>query len=165
EELILSFTTASSEAVLPNIMKKMEQFGCSKAVVSFVIPTGYTFNLTGSAIYQSLAALFVAQMYHVHMSLTAQITLLFVLMLTSKGMAGVPGASFVVVLATLGSMGLPLEGVALIAGIDRILDMVRTSVNVLGNALAAISMAKWEGEFDTNKARHYVNSVKDSKVA
>ena len=165
EELILSFTTASSEAVLPNIMKKMEQFGCSKAVVSFVIPTGYTFNLTGSAIYQSLAALFVAQMYHVPMSLTAQITLLFVLMLTSKGMAGVPGASFVVVLATLGSMGLPLEGVALIAGIDRILDMVRTSVNVLGNALAAISMAKWEGEFDTNKARHYVNSVKDSKVA
>ncbi|MFP3125017.1 cation:dicarboxylase symporter family transporter [Ectobacillus funiculus] len=165
EELILSFTTASSEAVLPNIMKKMEQFGCSKAVVSFVIPTGYTFNLTGSAIYQSLAALFVAQMYHVPMSLTAQITLLFVLMLTSKGMAGVPGASFVVVLATLGSMGLPLEGVALIAGIDRILDMVRTSVNVLGNALAAISMAKWEGEFDTDKARHYVDSVKDSKVA
>ena len=165
EELILSFTTASSEAVLPNIMKKMEQFGCSKAVVSFVIPTGYTFNLTGSAIYQSLAALFVAQMYHVHMSLTAQITLLFVLMLTSKGMAGVPGASFVVVLATLGSMGLPLEGVALIAGIDRILDMVRTSVNVLGNALAAISMAKWEGEFDTDKAQRYVDSVKDSKVA
>ena len=165
EELILSFTTASSEAVLPNIMKKMEQFGCSKAVVSFVIPTGYTFNLTGSAIYQSLAALFVAQMYHVHMSLTAQITLLFVLMLTSKGMAGVPGASFVVVLATLGSMGLPLEGVALIAGIDRILDMVRTSVNVLGNALAAISMAKWEGEFDTDKARLYVDSVKDSKAA
>jgi len=164
EELILSFTTASSEAVLPNIMKKMEQFGCSKAVVSFVIPTGYTFNLTGSAIYQSLAALFVAQMYHVHMSLTAQITLLFVLMLTSKGMAGVPGASFVVVLATLGSMGLPLEGVALIAGIDRILDMVRTSVNVLGNALAAISMAKWEGEFDTDKARRYVDSVKDAKV-
>jgi len=165
EELILSFTTASSEAVLPNIMKKMEQFGCSKAVVSFVIPTGYTFNLTGSAIYQSLAALFVAQMYHVHMSLTAQITLLFVLMLTSKGMAGVPGASFVVVLATLGSMGLPLEGVALIAGIDRILDMVRTSVNVLGNALAAISMAKWEGEFDTDKSQRYVDAVKDSKAA
>ncbi len=86
-------------------------------------------------------------------------------MLTSKGMAGVPGASFVVVLATLGSMGLPLEGVALIAGIDRILDMVRTSVNVLGNALAAVSMAKWEGEFDKDKARRYVDSVKDSKVA
>lgn len=95
----------------------MEEFGCPKAVASFVIPTGYTFNLTGSAIYQALAALFVAQMYGVHMSLTEQITLLFVLMLTSKGMAGVPGASFVVVLATLGSMGLPLEGIALIAGL------------------------------------------------
>lgn len=165
EELILSFTTASSEAVLPNIMKKMEQFGCPKAIVSFVIPTGYTFNLTGSAIYQALASLFVAQMYNIHMSFFEQVTLLFVLMLTSKGMAGVPGASFVVVLATLGSMGLPLEGIALIAGIDRILDMIRSAVNVLGNSLAAISMAKWEGEFDKDKAQQYMNSVKESKVA
>ena len=165
EELILSFTTASSEAVLPNIMRKMEEFGCPKAVASFVIPTGYTFNLTGSAIYQALAALFVAQMYGVHVSLTEQITLLFVLMLTSKGMAGVPGASFVVVLATLGSMGLPLEGIALIAGIDRILDMIRSSVNVLGNALAAIVMSKWEGEFDNEKAKQYVETVKETKAA
>ncbi|MGQ0441307.1 dicarboxylate/amino acid:cation symporter, partial [Bacillus sp. B-TM1] len=123
-----------------------------------------TFNLTGSAIYQALAALFVAQMYGVHMSLTEQITLLFVLMLTSKGMAGVPGASFVVVLATLGSMGLPLEGIALIAGIDRILDMIRSSVNVLGNALAAIVMSKWEGEFDNEKAKQYVETVKETKA-
>ncbi|EMA6344755.1 cation:dicarboxylase symporter family transporter [Bacillus cytotoxicus] len=165
EELILSFTTASSEAVLPNIMRKMEEFGCPKAVASFVIPTGYTFNLTGSAIYQALAALFVAQMYGVHMSFTQQITLLFVLMLTSKGMAGVPGASFVVVLATLGSMGLPLEGIALIAGIDRILDMIRSAVNVLGNALAAIVMSKWEGEFDQEKAKQYVETVKQTEVA
>ncbi|MBO9129474.1 cation:dicarboxylase symporter family transporter [Bacillus sp. 165] len=165
EELILSFTTASSESVLPNIMKKMEQFGCSKAIVSFVIPTGYTFNLTGSAIYQALAALFVAQMYNVQMSFMEQITLLFVLMLTSKGMAGVPGASFVVVLATLGSMGLPLEGIALIAGIDRILDMVRSAVNVLGNSLAAITMAKWEGEYDKDKAQQYIESYKESKAA
>ncbi len=143
----------------------MEEFGCPKAVASFVIPTGYTFNLTGSAIYQALAALFVAQMYGVHMSLTEQITLLFVLMLTSKGMAGVPGASFVVVLATLGSMGLPLEGIALIAGIDRILDMIRSSVNVLGNALAAIVMSKWEGEFDNEKAKQYVETVKETKAA
>ena len=142
----------------------MEEFGCPKAVASFVIPTGYTFNLTGSAIYQALAALFVAQMYGVHMSLTEQITLLFVLMLTSKGMAGVPGASFVVVLATLGSMGLPLEGIALIAGIDRILDMIRSSVNVLGNALAAIVMSKWEGEFDNEKAKQYVETVKETKA-
>ncbi|MCT4568317.1 cation:dicarboxylase symporter family transporter, partial [Bacillus thuringiensis] len=145
--------------------RKMEEFGCPKAVASFVIPTGYTFNLTGSAIYQALAALFVAQMYGVHMSLTEQITLLFVLMLTSKGMAGVPGASFVVVLATLGSMGLPLEGIALIAGIDRILDMIRSSVNVLGNALAAIVMSKWEGEFDNEKAKQYVETVKETKAA
>ncbi|PHA01859.1 glutamate:protein symporter [Bacillus pseudomycoides] len=165
EELILSFTTASSEAVLPNLMRKMEEFGCPKAVASFVIPTGYTFNLTGSAIYQALAALFVAQMYNVHMSLTEQITLLFVLMLTSKGMAGVPGASFVVVLATLGSMGLPVEGIALIAGIDRILDMIRTAVNVLGNALAAIVMSKWEGEFDQEKAKNYLETVKPTKAA
>lgn len=165
EEFILSFTTASSEAVLPNIMRKMEEFGCPKAVASFVIPTGYTFNLTGSAIYQALAALFVAQMYGVHMSFTQQITLLFVLMLTSKGMAGVPGASFVVVLATLGSMGLPLEGIALIAGIDRILDMIRSAVNVLGNALAAIVMSKWEGEFDQEKAKQYVETVKQTEVA
>ncbi|ODG92135.1 MULTISPECIES: cation:dicarboxylase symporter family transporter [Bacillaceae] len=165
EELILSFTTASSEAVLPNIMKKMEEMGCPKAIVSFVIPTGYSFNLTGSAIYQALAALFVAQMYNIHMSFMEQITLLFVLMLTSKGMAGVPGASFVVVLATLGSMGLPLEGIALIAGIDRILDMVRSAVNVLGNSLAAITMAKWEGEYDKEKAQQYIESIKESKVA
>ncbi|MGG0178813.1 cation:dicarboxylate symporter family transporter [Gottfriedia acidiceleris] len=165
EELILSFTTASSEAVLPNIMKKMEDMGCPKAIVSFVIPTGYSFNLTGSAIYQALAALFVAQMYNIHMSFMEQITLLFVLMLTSKGMAGVPGASFVVVLATLGSMGLPLEGIALIAGIDRILDMVRSAVNVLGNSLAAITMAKWEGEYDKDKAQQYIDSIKESKVA
>jgi proton glutamate symport protein len=165
EELILSFTTASSEAVLPNIMKKMEQMGCPKAIVSFVIPTGYSFNLTGSAIYQALAALFVAQMYNIHMTFMEQVTLLFVLMLTSKGMAGVPGASFVVVLATLGSMGLPLEGIALIAGIDRILDMVRSAVNVLGNSLAAITMAKWEGEYDKDKAQQYIDSIKESKVA
>ena len=165
EELILSFTTASSEAVLPNIMKKMEQFGCPKAIVSFVIPTGYSFNLTGSAIYQALAALFVAQLYNIQMSFMEQLTLLFVLMLTSKGMAGVPGASFVVVLATLGSMGLPLEGIALIAGIDRILDMIRSAVNVLGNSLAAITMAKWEGEFDKDKAQHYMDTFKESKVA
>ncbi|MGG2066151.1 cation:dicarboxylate symporter family transporter [Bacillus sp. S14(2024)] len=165
EELILSFTTASSEAVLPNLMRKMEEFGCPKAIASFVIPTGYTFNLTGSAIYQALAALFVAQMYNVHMSLTEQITLLFVLMLTSKGMAGVPGASFVVVLATLGSMGLPVEGIALIAGIDRILDMIRTTVNVLGNALAAIVMSKWEGEFDQEKAKNYLETVNTTEAA
>lgn len=165
DELILAFTTASSEAVLPRLMDKMEKFGCPKSITSFVIPTGYTFNLDGSSIYQALASLFVAQMYGINLSLTQQITLLFVLMLTSKGMAGVPGASFVVVLTTLGSMGLPLEGVAFIAGIDRILDMVRTAVNVLGNSLATIVMSKWEGEFDEDKANEYLNSPEQENVA
>lgn len=165
DELILAFTTASSEAVLPRLMTKMENFGCPKAVTSFVIPTGYTFNLDGSSIYQAIAALFIAQMYGIHLSFIEQITLLLVLMLTSKGMAGVAGASFVVVLTTLGSMGLPLEGMAFIAGIDRILDMLRTSVNVVGNALAAIVMSKWEGGFDKEKAKHYTNSIKKSDVA
>ncbi|OAS89118.1 MULTISPECIES: cation:dicarboxylate symporter family transporter [Metabacillus] len=165
DELILAFTTASSEAVLPRLMEKMEKFGCPKSITSFVIPTGYTFNLDGSSIYQAIASLFVAQMYGIDLSITQQITLLLVLMLTSKGMAGVPGASFVVILTTLGSMGLPLEGVAFIAGIDRILDMVRTAVNVVGNSLAAIVMSKWEGEFNQEKANHYVDSIKQSDVA
>ncbi|MFJ7939217.1 cation:dicarboxylate symporter family transporter [Peribacillus sp. NPDC096622] len=165
DELILAFTTASSESVLPRLMDKMEKFGCPKSITSFVIPTGYTFNLDGSSIYQALASLFVAQMYGIDLSITQQITLLLVLMLTSKGMAGVPGASFVVVLTTLGSMGLPVEGVAFIAGIDRILDMGRSAVNVMGNSLAAIVMSKWEGEFDQEKANHYVDSIKQSEVA
>lgn len=165
DELILAFTTASSEAVLPRLMDKMEKFGCPKSVTSFVIPIGYTFNLDGSSIYQAIASLFVAQMYGINLSITQQITLLLVLMLTSKGMAGVPGASFVVVLTTLGSMGLPLEGVAFIAGVDRILDMARTSVNVMGNSLAAIVMSKWEGEFDQEKANDYVDSFEKSNVA
>lgn len=165
DELILAFTTASSEAVLPRIMDKMEKFGCPKSITSFVIPTGYTFNLDGSSIYQALASLFVAQMYGIDLAITQQITLLLVLMLTSKGMAGVPGASFVVILTTLGSMGLPLEGVAFIAGIDRILDMGRTVVNVVGNSLAAIVMSKWGGEFDQEKANDYMDSIKQSDVA
>ncbi|SNT17512.1 proton glutamate symport protein [Bacillus sp. OK838] len=165
DELILAFTTASSEAVLPRLMDKMERFGCPKSITSFVIPTGYTFNLDGSSIYQALASLFVAQMYGIDLSITQQITLLLVLMLTSKGIAGVPGASFVVILTTLGSMGLPVEGVAFIAGIDRILDMGRSAVNVVGNSLAAIVISKAEGEFDQEKANHYVDLIKQSDVA
>lgn len=165
DELILAFTTASSESVLPRLMDKMEKFGCPKSITSFVIPTGYTFNLDGSTIYQALASLFVAQMYGIDLSITEQITLLLVLMLTSKGIAGVPGASFVVILTTLGSMGLPVEGVAFIAGIDRILDMGRSAVNVVGNSLAAIVISKAEGEFDQEKANHYADSIKQSDVA
>ncbi|WP_449622522.1 cation:dicarboxylate symporter family transporter [Robertmurraya sp. Marseille-Q9965] len=148
DELILAFSTASSESVLPRIMKKVEAIGCPKHISSFVIPTGYSFNLDGSTLYQALAAIFIAQMYGIDMSIADQISLMLVLMVTSKGIAGVPGVSFVVLLATLGTVGLPVEGLAFIAGIDRILDMGRTVVNVIGNSLAAIVISKWEGQFN-----------------
>jgi proton glutamate symport protein len=145
DELLLVYSTASSETVLPKIMEKMENLGCPKAITSFVIPTGYSFNLDGSTLYQAIAALFIAQMYGIHLSIWHQITLVLVLMVTSKGIAGVPGVSFVVLLATLGSVGIPVEGLAFIAGIDRILDMARTCVNIVGNSLAAVVITKWEG--------------------
>ncbi|TKC18323.1 cation:dicarboxylate symporter family transporter [Robertmurraya kyonggiensis] len=152
DELILAFSTASSETVLPKIMEKVEKIGCPKHIASFVIPTGYSFNLDGSTLYQALAAIFIAQMYGIDMSIADQISLMLVLMVTSKGIAGVPGVSFVVLLATLGTVGLPIEGLAFIAGIDRILDMGRTVVNVIGNSLAAIVISKWEGQFNPKKA-------------
>ncbi|KOY82022.1 hypothetical protein ADM90_12050 [Lysinibacillus macroides] len=114
-------------------------------------------NLDGSTLYQAIAALFIAQMYGIHLSIGEQITLMLVLMVTSKGIAGVPGVSFVVLLATLGTVGIPLEGLAFIAGIDRILDMGRTVVNVIGNSLASLVMAKWENRFDQEKMKIYFN--------
>lgn len=162
DELILAYSTSSSETVLPKVMEKMEKYGCPKDVVSFVIPTGYSFNLDGSTLYQALAAIFIAQMYGIDLSITQQITLMLVLMVTSKGIAGVPGVSFVVLLATLGSVGIPLEGLAFIAGIDRILDMARTVVNVIGNSLAAVVMSKWEGRFDNNKGKEYITAIQKS---
>lgn len=162
DELILAYSTSSSETVLPKVMQKMERFGCPKDVVSFVIPTGYSFNLDGSTLYQALAAIFIAQMYGIELSIIQQITLMLVLMVTSKGIAGVPGVSFVVLLATLGTVGIPLEGLAFIAGIDRILDMARTVVNVVGNALATVVMSKWEGRFDREKEEEYIASVEQS---
>ena len=160
DEIILAYSTASSETVLPKLMKKMEAFGCPESITSFVIPTGYSFNLDGSTLYQSLAAIFIAQMYGIDMPITAQITLMLVLMVTSKGIAGVPGVSFVVLLATLGTVGIPVEGLAFIAGIDRILDMARTAVNVVGNSLSVAVISKWEGEFRPQKA--YVKIEKAS---
>ena len=148
DELLLAFSTSSSETVLPRIMLKTEKMGAPKDIVSFVIPTGYSFNLDGSTLYQAIAAIFIAQMYGIDLSIMEQITLVLVLMVTSKGIAGVPGVSFVVLLATLGTVGIPIEGLAFIAGIDRILDMARTAVNVVGNTLAALVMAKWEKRFD-----------------
>lgn len=155
EELILAYSTSSSETVLPRVMKKMENLGAPKDVVSFVIPTGYSFNLDGSTLYQSIAAIFIAQMYGIDLSITQQITLVLTLMVTSKGIAGVPGVSFVVLLSTLGAVGIPIEGLAFILGIDRILDMARTAVNVVGNSLASLVMARWEGRFDQEKYDNY----------
>ncbi|WP_105956638.1 cation:dicarboxylate symporter family transporter [Apilactobacillus quenuiae] len=160
EEAILAFSTASSEAALPRNIDKMSKFGVSPSIVSFVIPTGYTFNLDGSAIYQSLAALFLAQAYGIHLSIGQQITLLITLMITSKGMAGVPGASFVVLLATLSTVNIPISGMTFIAGIDRFIDMARTAVNVIGNSLATVIIGKSENEFDTEKEKAYMAKLK-----
>ncbi|MGE7624243.1 cation:dicarboxylate symporter family transporter [Viridibacillus sp. NPDC096237] len=162
DELILAYSTSSSETVLPKVMQKMEKFGSPKDVVSFVIPTGYSFNLDGSTLYQAIAAIFIAQMYGVNLTIMDQITLVLVLMVTSKGIAGVPGVSFVVLLATLGTVGIPPEGLAFIAGIDRILDMARTVVNVVGNSLATVVMSRWEGRFDYDKAATYFDTPEDS---
>jgi len=159
DELLLAYSTSSSETVLPKVMEKMEKFGSPKDIVSFVIPTGYSFNLDGSTLYQAIAAIFIAQMYGIDLSIMEQVTLVVVLMVTSKGIAGVPGVSFVVLLATLGTVGIPVEGLAFIAGIDRLLDMARTVVNVVGNALATVVMAKWEGRFDKEKQEAYYASL------
>jgi proton glutamate symport protein len=139
-------------------MDKLEQMGVTKSIVSFVVPTRCSFNLDGSALYQALAALFIAQMYGIDLSIGTQITLVFVLMLKSKGMAAVPGVSFVVLLATLGTVGIQAEGLAFIAGIDRIMDMIRSVVNVTGNTLASLVIAKWEGVLDEDQLDTFMST-------
>lgn len=160
DELILAFSTASSEVTLPKLLEKTQKLGVDKGIASFVIPTGYTFNLDGSAIYQALAAIFLTQAYGIHLSLAQQITLLLALMITSKGMAGVPGASFVVLLATMSIVGVPHSGLAVIAGIDRLVDMGRTVVNVAGNVTATLVLGKSEHSFDQEKHDKYVESFR-----
>lgn len=147
EPAIIAFSTTSSEAALPRAMEVMERLGVPRRIVSFVIPLGYTFNLDGTTIYLSLAAMFIAQAANVPMTIGQQIVLLLTLMLTSKGVAGVPRAALVILAATVASFGLPLEGVALLLGVDTLLDMGRTMMNVVGNCLASVVVAKWEGEF------------------
>ncbi|MBN6189086.1 cation:dicarboxylase symporter family transporter [Aneurinibacillus sp. BA2021] len=152
EELIIGYVTDSTETVMPQLMEKMNRFGCDRSVVSFVIPTGYTFNLDGSALYQAMVVPFIAQLYGIELTLMDQFMILLVLMLTSKGIAAVPGASFAVLSATLVSVGLPVEGLALVIAVDRIMDMARGIVNIIGHSLAAIVISKWEGRFDPKKA-------------
>jgi proton glutamate symport protein len=146
EPALLAFSTASSEAALPDALRLMEQFGVPGRIAAFVLPAGYSFNLDGSALYLTVAFMFVAQAAGVHLSFGRQVPILLTLMLTSKGLAGVPRASFAVLSGTLVTFGLPLEGVAVIMGVDAFLDMARTCVNVVGNCLASAVVARWEGE-------------------
>jgi proton glutamate symport protein len=145
---LIAFTTASSEAALPLAMENLEKFGVPKRIVAFVLPTGYSFNLDGSTLYLAVASLFVAQAAGVQMSLGEQLVMMLTLMLTSKGVAAVPRASLVILAGTLASFHLPLTGVAVILGVDAFMDMARTSINLVGNCLAAVVMARWEGEFE-----------------
>jgi proton glutamate symport protein len=156
EPVAIAFATTSSESALPIAMENMEKFGVPRKIVSFVLPTGYTFNLDGTTLYLSLASVFVAQAAGMHMLIGTQFAMGLTLMLTSKGVAGVPRASLVILLGTVSSFGLPLWPVMAILGIDELMDMARTSVNVIGNALASCVVAKWEGEFDQQKALAFV---------
>ncbi|MEO5674155.1 MAG: cation:dicarboxylase symporter family transporter [Chitinophagales bacterium] len=147
EPFTIAFATASSESALPVAMENMESFGVPRKIVAFVLPTGYSFNLDGSTLYLSLAAIFVAQAAGIHLTLGQQLIMMLTLMLTSKGVAGVPRASLVILSATVASFGLPAGPILLILGIDALMDMARTSVNVFGNCLASVVIAKWEGEW------------------
>ena len=145
EPFLIAFSTASSEAALPLALENMESFGVPKHIVGFVIPTGYSFNLDGTTLYLSMASMFVAQAAGVHMTLGEQLVMMLTLMLTSKGVAGVPRAALVILAGTLAAFHLPIEGFAILLGVDALLDMARTSVNVLGNCLASAVVARWEG--------------------
>ena len=145
EPFLIAYSTASSEAALPLALENMERFGVPKHIVGFVLPTGYSFNLDGSTLYLSLAAMFIAQAAGVHVPFGTQIVMMLTLMLTSKGVAGVPRASLVILAGTLATFKLPIEGIALILGVDTLMDMCRTSVNLLGNCLATAVVARWEG--------------------
>jgi proton glutamate symport protein len=147
EPCLIAFTTASSEAALPLAFRNMEQLGVPRRIVSFVLPAGYTFNMDGTALYLTLAGVFVAQAAGIAMPLSRQVLMMLTLMLTSKGLAAVPRTSLVVLTGVLGQFGLPLEGVAVILGVDALMDMARTSVNVVGNCLATVVMARWDGSF------------------
>jgi proton glutamate symport protein len=155
EPFLIAFTTASSEAALPKALEVMERFGVPKRIVSFVLPTGYSFNLDGTTLYLSLASVFVAQLFGVPMTFGQQMVMMLTLMVTSKGVAGVPRAALVVLTATLAQFKLPLEGAAILLAIDQILDMGRTSVNVMGNCIATAVVARWEGVFDDKKMREF----------
>ena len=144
--MLLAFATASSEAAYPKTLAQLEKFGCSNRVTSFVLPLGYSFNLDGSMMYCTFATLFIAQAYGIELSMGQQVTMLLILMVTSKGMAGVPRASLVVIAATLAQFNIPEAGLLLLLGVDHFLDMARSATNVIGNSIASAVVTKWEGQ-------------------
>jgi len=146
EPVLVAFSTASSEAAYPRTMLQLERFGCKDKIVSFVLPLGYSFNLDGSMLYMTFASMFIAQSYGIHLSFQQQVTMLLILMLTSKGIAGVPRASLVVIAGTIATFNIPEAGLALLIGIDPLLDMGRSATNVIGNSIATAVVSKWEGE-------------------
>ncbi|MBG9737008.1 dicarboxylate/amino acid:cation symporter [Paenibacillus alvei] len=166
EEILLVLGTSSSESALPRMMSKLEKYGASKSVVGLVIPTGYSFNLDGTSIYLSMAALFVAQVSGVDLSIWQQITLLFVLMLTSKGAAGVTGSGFITLAATLAAFpSIPIAGMALLLGVDRFMSEARAITNLIGNGVATVVIAKMENEFDPNRLEADESAVTSSNIA
>jgi Na+/H+-dicarboxylate symporter len=159
EPWLIAFTTASSEAALPLAMERMEQLGVPRRIVAFVLPTGYSFNLDGSTLYLALASVFAAQAAGIDMPLSQQLIMMLTLMLTSKGVAAVPRASLVILSGALSQFGLPLQAVAVILGVDAVMDMARTSLNVVGNCLATVVMARWENDFDKGTSMPFVDAV------
>jgi len=159
EPVLLAFSTASSEAAFPRTLDELERFGCGKRIVSFVLPLGYSFNLDGSMMYCTFAILFIAQIYGIEITFAEQVLMVAILMLTSKGIAGVPRASLVVVAATLAQFDIPEAGMLLLLGIDHFLDMGRSATNVVGNSIATAVVARWEGELRTPGSSSTVTEV------
>lgn len=164
EPAFLAFTTASSEAAFPKAMEIMERFGVPKNIIGFVMPTGYTFNLDGSTLYLAMAVLFSSQLVGIHLDINQQIIIMIALMLTSKGVAGVPRAALIVLAGTLASFNIPVIGVAILLGIDQILDMGRTTVNLIGNCVATVVIARWENVFDYEKMKEFIRTSKEESL-
>lgn len=156
EPMVLAFTTSASEAALPIAMEKLERIGIPKHIVSFVLPLGYTFNLDGSTLYSAVAVIFLGQVYGVPLPLGLQIVILLTLMISTKGIAGVPGAALIILAGTATAFGIPVEGVAMLLGIDRVLDMARTMCNVTGNCIAGLVVARWEHEISAEDVNSYI---------
>ncbi|HSS82473.1 MAG TPA: cation:dicarboxylase symporter family transporter, partial [Reyranella sp.] len=165
EPLMIAFSTASSEAAYPKTLEGLNRFGASTRISSFVLPLGYSFNLDGTMMYCTFAAIFIAQTYHIEMSLGTQFAMLATLMITSKGVAGVPRASLVVIAATLGQFNIPEAGLLMIMGIDTFLDMGRSATNVIGNSLATSVVAKWEGELAPEHEMRLDDAVPPDAIA